>query len=114
MVKDDIRNHALDMGADDAGFASAADYRSPRSPALETIFPGARSLVLLAYGLSAALTLGGLFPHFRLLPLAVVTAVPPVVFMRLPAERRGPLIPLVMLHHLVFGFLFCLSWFMTG
>lgn len=49
MVKDDIRTYALGLGADDAGFASAADYRSPKSPPLETIFPGARSLVLLAY-----------------------------------------------------------------
>ncbi len=49
MVKDDIRTYALGLGADDAGFASAADYRSPKSPALETVFPGAHSLVLLAY-----------------------------------------------------------------
>lgn len=49
MVKDDIRSHVLGLGADDAGFASAADYRSPKSPALETIFPGVRSMVLVAY-----------------------------------------------------------------
>ena len=49
MVKDDIRSHVMGLGADDAGFASADDYRSPRSPALDTIFPGARSLVLMAY-----------------------------------------------------------------
>lgn len=49
MVKDDIRTYAMGLGADDAGFASAVDYRSPRSPALDTIFPGARCLVVLAY-----------------------------------------------------------------
>jgi epoxyqueuosine reductase QueG len=49
MVKDDIRTYVLGLGVDDAGFAAAADYRSPRSPALDTIFPGARSLLVLAY-----------------------------------------------------------------
>ncbi len=49
MVKDDIRNHALGLGVDDAGFAAAADYRSPKSPALDAVFPGARSLLVLAY-----------------------------------------------------------------
>lgn len=49
MVKQDIRSYILGLGADDAGFAAAADYDSPRSPRLETIFPGIRSLVLLAY-----------------------------------------------------------------
>ncbi len=48
-MKEEIRTFALGLGADDAGFVSAADYRSPRSPGLETIFPGARSLVLMAY-----------------------------------------------------------------
>ncbi|MCL5966372.1 MAG: epoxyqueuosine reductase [Deltaproteobacteria bacterium] len=49
MVKEDIRSYAMGLGIDDAGFASAADYRSPRSPRLETIFPGVRSLIVLAY-----------------------------------------------------------------
>lgn len=49
MVKQDIRSYVMGLGVDDAGFVSAADYRSPRSPGLETIFPGARSIVLLAY-----------------------------------------------------------------
>src|SRR5512144_498439 len=49
MVKDDIPTWALGLGVDDAGFAAAADYRSPRSPALDRIFPGARALVVLAY-----------------------------------------------------------------
>ena len=70
-------------------------------------------LVVGAYGVSAAFWIGGLFPHLRLLPFALAFAIPPVVFMTLPAARRGPLIPLVMLHHLAFGVLFCLSWY-TG
>lgn len=49
MVKEDIRSFVLGLGVDDAGVASADDYRSPRSPGLDTVFPGARSLILLAY-----------------------------------------------------------------
>ncbi len=48
-MKEEIRQFALDLGADAVGFAAAADYRSPLSPALETILPGVRSLVVLAY-----------------------------------------------------------------
>jgi 1,4-dihydroxy-2-naphthoate octaprenyltransferase len=69
------------------------------------------ALVAAAYAGSAVLLAAGFFPHLRLLPFAVLSAVPPVLFMRQPAQRRGPLIPLVMLHHLAFGSLFCLSWF---
>jgi len=49
MLKQNIRTYILGLGADDAGFVSSADYRSPRSPELESIFPGNRSIVLLAY-----------------------------------------------------------------
>ncbi len=49
MVKERIRSFALELGADAAGIASAADYRSPRSPAIETVFPAVRSLVVMAY-----------------------------------------------------------------
>jgi epoxyqueuosine reductase QueG len=45
----DIRTFARSIGADDVGFAAAEDYKSPRSPALEAIFPGTRSLVVLAF-----------------------------------------------------------------
>lgn len=47
--KDRIRSFALDAGADDVGFVAAEEYRSPRSPALESVFPGTRSIVVLAY-----------------------------------------------------------------
>ena len=69
------------------------------------------ALAMAAYAVAAVLLAAGLFPHARLLPIAAPLVVPPVLFMRLPAQRRGPLIPLVMLHHLVFGTLFCLTWF---
>jgi len=49
MDKETIRRFALDLGVDDVGFAAARDYRSPRSPSLESLFPGVRSIVVLAY-----------------------------------------------------------------
>ncbi len=68
------------------------------------------ALVLAAYACSALLVPSGLFPHLRLLPWGLLLAVPPIVFMTRSPARRGPLIPLVMLHHLGFGVLFLLSW----
>ncbi len=48
-MKKKIREFALTMGVDDIGVAAVRDYKSPKSPDLETIFPGAKSLVVLAY-----------------------------------------------------------------
>ena len=48
-MKDIIRNFILNLGVDDVGFASAGDYCSPNSPALEALFPGARSQIVLAF-----------------------------------------------------------------
>ena len=49
MMKGKIKKFALGMGVDDVGMVAVADYRSPRSPGLQTIFPGAKSLVVLAH-----------------------------------------------------------------
>jgi len=49
MEKEAIRRFALDLGADDVGFAAAGDYQSPLSPPLESLFPGVKSIVVLAY-----------------------------------------------------------------
>jgi epoxyqueuosine reductase len=49
MVKDRIKDFVLSLGVDDVGIAATADYRSPRSPALETILPGVKSLVVLTF-----------------------------------------------------------------
>jgi len=49
MTKEEVRSYVLQLGVDDVGVASAADYRSPRSKPLETIFPGVKSLVVMAY-----------------------------------------------------------------
>jgi epoxyqueuosine reductase len=44
-----IRNFVLDLGADDVGFASVDDYRSPRTPPIESLFPGAKSIIVMAF-----------------------------------------------------------------
>jgi epoxyqueuosine reductase QueG len=48
-MKEKIREFVLGMGADDVGIAAVKDYKSPRSPGLQGIFPGAKSLVVVAY-----------------------------------------------------------------
>jgi epoxyqueuosine reductase QueG len=48
-MKDAIRKFVLDLGVDDVGFAAVSDYQSPRSPAIESLFPGAKSIIVLAF-----------------------------------------------------------------
>lgn len=48
-MKETIKKFLLDMGVDDVGFASVEDYHSPRSPKIETIFPQARSIVVMVF-----------------------------------------------------------------
>ncbi|MHB8170530.1 MAG: 4Fe-4S binding protein [Thermincolia bacterium] len=48
-MKEQIRQFALETGVDDVGFVAVADYHSPRSPKVEAIHPGAKSMVVLAY-----------------------------------------------------------------
>ncbi|NPV89150.1 MAG: epoxyqueuosine reductase [Firmicutes bacterium] len=48
-VKKKIKDFALGMGVDDVGFATVSDYQSPRSPSIESLFPAARSMVVLTY-----------------------------------------------------------------
>jgi epoxyqueuosine reductase len=48
-MKQRIKQFALDYGVDDVGIAAASDYRSVRSPKLETIMPGVRSMVVMAF-----------------------------------------------------------------
>lgn len=47
--KEEIRKKALDIGADDVGFAAIEDYKSPRSSDPRKIMPGVKSIVVLAY-----------------------------------------------------------------
>jgi epoxyqueuosine reductase len=49
MDKEEIRRYGLSIGADVVGFAAAADYRSEKTPALETVLPNVKSLVVLGY-----------------------------------------------------------------
>lgn len=53
-MKESIRSFVLDLGVDAVGFASADDYQSPNSPAIESLFPGARSMVVMAFRESSA------------------------------------------------------------
>lgn len=48
-MKESIRNLALGWGVDDVGFASIYDYRSPNSPSIESLFPGARTMIVMAF-----------------------------------------------------------------
>ena len=48
-MKERIRRFAEGLEIEDVGFAAASDDRSPLSPPLESIFPGARSIVVFAY-----------------------------------------------------------------
>jgi 1,4-dihydroxy-2-naphthoate octaprenyltransferase len=69
------------------------------------------ALLACAYIAPLVLWRAGLFPRPGFVFLALPFAVPPFLFMRRPPERRMGIIPLVMLHHLVFGSLFCASYF---
>jgi len=48
-MKESIRSFILGLGVDDVGFASVGDYRSPNSPSIESLFPGARSMIVMAF-----------------------------------------------------------------
>ncbi len=48
-TKKKIRQYILDLGADDVGFANVNNYSSPRSPKIESIFPQARSMIVMAF-----------------------------------------------------------------
>jgi len=48
-MKNTIRDFILDLGVDDVGFAAVSEYDSPKSPKIETIFPEAKTIIVLAY-----------------------------------------------------------------
>ena len=64
------------------------------------------ALLACAYGGTCALAASGLAPLGWLALLALPFAVPPMVLIFKPADRRAGIIPLVMLHHLAFGVAF--------
>jgi 1,4-dihydroxy-2-naphthoate octaprenyltransferase len=69
------------------------------------------ALIACAYISPALLRAAGFFPHLRFIYGALPFCLPPFLFIRRSAEKRVPIIPLVMLHHLVFGVLYCLTFF---
>lgn len=48
-MKNKIKEFAKDIGVDDAGIAAVADYKSPRSPSIDRLFPHAKSIIVLAF-----------------------------------------------------------------
>jgi len=48
-TKERIRDFVLGLGVDDVGMAAVSSYNSPRSPKMESIFPEAKSMIVLAY-----------------------------------------------------------------
>jgi 1,4-dihydroxy-2-naphthoate polyprenyltransferase len=56
----------------------------------------------------------GMYPRPGLIFAALPFAVPPFLFMWRPPEKRRWIIPVVMLHHLVFGSLFCAGYFIAA
>jgi epoxyqueuosine reductase QueG len=53
-MKESIRNFVVGLGVDDVGFASLQSYQSPNSPPIESLFPGARSMMVMAFRESSA------------------------------------------------------------
>ena len=48
-IKEKIKNYAVNLGADDIGFASIRNYRSPNSIPIKELFPEARTIIVLAF-----------------------------------------------------------------
>jgi len=49
MTKEKIRKYIMDLGVDDVGFAKVEDYNSPKSYAIETFLPGAKTIISLVF-----------------------------------------------------------------
>ncbi len=48
-MKERIKDFVLGLGVDDVGIGAVSNYNSPRSTRLESIFPEAKSMIVLAY-----------------------------------------------------------------
>lgn len=48
-MKESIRELAMGWGVDDVGFASVCDYHSPNTPSIDSLFPGARTMIVMAF-----------------------------------------------------------------
>jgi len=67
-------------------------------------------LLALAYAGPWVLSAAGLFPRPFLVLAAAPLAVPPSLLVFRDSEKRGRIIPLVMLHHLCYGGLYCAAY----
>lgn len=47
-IKEKIKNYVLGLGADDVGFGAVSEYKSQLSPKIETIFPKAKTMIVVA------------------------------------------------------------------
>jgi epoxyqueuosine reductase len=47
--KEKIKDFVLGLGVDDVGIAAVSSYNSPMSPKMESIFPEAKSMIVLVY-----------------------------------------------------------------
>lgn len=47
-MKEKVKNYVLSLGVDDVGFGSVNDYKSPQSPGIETFFPDAKTIIVIA------------------------------------------------------------------
>ena len=65
-------------------------------------------------GVRRVLAAAGLFPRAWLTLAALPAAGPSTVMVLRRSRRRGALIPLVMLHHLVYGCLYCAALVMPS
>lgn len=48
-MREEIRNFIKSLEVDDVGFASVSAYVSPNTPKIETFFPKAKSIIVMAY-----------------------------------------------------------------
>ncbi len=48
-IKSKIGSYIMDLGVDDVGFANIKDYSSPQSPNIESIFPEAKSIIVMVF-----------------------------------------------------------------
>lgn len=48
-MKERIKDFVRGLGVDDVGMAAISGYNSPKSPKIETIFPEAKSIIVLTY-----------------------------------------------------------------
>jgi epoxyqueuosine reductase len=49
VLKEKIKKYVMNLGVDDVGVGAVSDYKSSLSPKIETIFPKAKSMIVMAF-----------------------------------------------------------------